>query len=157
MAHLIYVALAFVVSETSATLQPPPSLISLGFDMPSFLSHSDMIWDWQLHSNASELEFNYLRHEHVCAQRSSDPGYRLLGRIDCGSNATECLSQAVTSCDANEWCAAIQRNSSASGNELVLIATAFPLAPCGEGTTWTKSPYDRGPVTFDQAGKVGAE
>ena len=150
-----HVAFACVVVEVLASsLQPPPTLISFGFDVPSFLSHADMVWGWQVHSNASEVDFQYTRHENTCAQRSSDPSYRVLGRVGCGSNKTACLAAAVASCDANEWCAAVQQNVSAS-NELTLCSTAFPLHPCGEGTTWTKSPYDRVPVTFDQAGWVG--
>lgn len=116
-----------------------------------------MLWDWQLHANASEVDAQYVRHDSTCAQRAADPGYRrLAGSVKCTTgNHSGCIAEAVALCDANEWCAAFQSNASAPEHELLLYGSAFPLYACDEGTTWTKSPFDRAPTTFNQGGWVG--
>jgi hypothetical protein len=145
------------VSSSAAPPQPPATLITNAINMSSFLARADMVWDWQLHANVSEVDASYGRHAGACAPRAADPFYRrLAGSVSCHKgNLSACVSAAVALCDANEWCAAVQRNGSSPDDELLLFGSAFPLYVCGEGTTWTKSAYDRAPTTFNQGGWVG--
>jgi len=144
-------------ASSAAPPQPPATLITNAINMSSFLARADLVWDWQLHANVSEVDASYVRHDGACAQRAADPFYRrLAGSVSCHKgNLSACVSAAVALCDANEWCAAVQRNGSSPDDELLLFGSAFPLYVCGEGTTWTKSAYDRAPTTFNQGGWVG--
>lgn len=135
--------------------QPAATLASNSINMTSFLSRADMLWDWAPHANASEVDSQYVRHDSTCAQRASDPFYRRLGSVRCRGNLSGCVADAAALCDANEFCAAIQLNASSPEDELLLYGSAFPLSACAGVTTWTRSPFDRAPTTFNQGGWVG--
>ena len=143
--------------QAASAPQPDATLISNAINSTSFLSRADMVWDWQLHANASEVDAQYVRHESTCAQRAWDPFYRRLsGAVRCvPGNLSGCIAEAAALCDENEWCAAIQHNASSPEDEMLLYGSAFPLSACTGVTTWTRSPFDRAPTTFNQGGWVG--
>jgi alpha-L-fucosidase 2 len=151
------ILLCLLASLTFAALkQPAATLIFNAINTTSFLSRADMVWDWELHANASEVDAQYVRHDSTCVQRASDPFYRrLAGSVRCRGNLSGCVAEAAALCDANECCAAVQRNASSPDDELLLYGSAFPLSACAGVTSWIRSPFDRAPTTFNQGGWVG--
>jgi hypothetical protein len=67
-ATLLYLAAAGPTPAAAQPSQPPATLASNGINMSTFLERADMVWDWELHANASEVDSQYVRHEGTCAQ-----------------------------------------------------------------------------------------